>query len=1308
MPKETRGSGKPAFAALAVVALSLCVVLLAGGNGVCQQNETALARDILSSAEVKGGLIIHIGCGDGKLTAALRLNERYLVHGLDANPANVEQARRHIRSLGAYGNVSVDTFDGKHLPYIDNFVNLVVASGEWGVESKEIMRVLAPNGVALLLNPKSQIQNPKLQKPWPKEIDEWTHYLHDASNNAVAHDTVIGPPRRYQWHGSPRWARHHDHMASMSALISARGRIFYIFDEGPTASIILPSKWFLTARDAFNGTILWKRPIEKWHTQLWPLKSGPADLPRRLVAVEDRVYVTLGFDAPVSVLDAATGDIIRTLDGTAGAEEIIVSEGIVFLVVGRPDARDTLSSVADIRKRQMEENCDGADRAVVAVQASNGQMLWRKQGQVVPLTLAADGQRVFFYDNDKMICLDTRTGKQLWASDSLPRSAKFTSDYAPTLVVYNDVVFFCGGENMVPHHGAQDFMQALSVETGKTLWTVEHPPSGYQSPEDILVASGLVWTGATTQGEDSGEFIGRDLQTGEVRKQYVPAERQGWGHHRCHRSKATDRYILTGRSGIEFLDVDTTDWVGYRWVRGACLYGIMPANGLIYAPPHDCACFIEGKLSAFSAVAPESPTWKPPKEVGDGGRIQQGPAYSDEIQNLKSKIQNENDWPTYRHDTRRSGHAKTSVPYDAAQVWQADLGGRLSSPVLADGKLFVAAIDAHTIHALAADSGKEAWAYTAGGRVDSPPTIWEGRVLFGSADGWVYCLRADDGRLIWRFRAAPEDRRMMGFEQVESLWPVSGSVLVVPQPPGGSAVVYCVAGRSSYLDGGMRLLRLDAKTGQKLSETLLDETGQEGKGLDVAAPDILSSDGKHVYMKSLRFSMDGVCEGSATKDVTKQVGEDAHLFSPTSLLDGAWFHRSYWIYGRMYASSATGYYLAGLMTPGGRILTFDDDTVYGYGRKAQYYRWTTPLEYTLFAAEKERGDFEMPERKGRTSSIQVAASESLNPGSVPTTIEAWVNSETGNGVVLARGGGKIDGIVLLFNTGKPQFIVRTGEQIATAACGKHLVNQWVHLAAVLTADGKAELYVNGRLAGEARAPRLPTLGPKTGIDIGLDTGGAVGDYRPSFGFKGMIDEVRVYNGPLTAGEIQQHAANPGETAAAGATLVLRYSFDKDKANPKGEGKVADESGRGNDGVTEGLRLDEGKAGRCGKFIGAKPGILQLPFAVKHRWAKEVPITVRAMALADKTLFVAGPPDLLDEEEAAKQLTDPKIQTAFVEQAAALDGKKGALLWAVSASDGARLAEQKLTAMPVFDSMIAAQGRLYLSTTGGQVICLGAQ
>ena len=93
-----------------------------------------------------------------------------------------------------------------------------------------------------------------------------------------------------------------------------------------------------------------------------------------------------------------------------------------------------------------------------------------------------------------------------------------------------------------------------------------------------------------------------------------------------------------------------------------------------------------------------------------------------------------------------------------------------------------------------------------------------------------------------------------------------------------------------------------------------------------------------------------------------------------------------------------------------------------------------------------------------------------------------------------------------------------------------------------------------------------------------------------------------------------------------------------------------------------------------------------------------------MVLADGTLFIAGPPDVVDEEYAFRRVGDPEMDARLAKQDAALRGEEGALLWAVSAADGHKLAELRLKALPAFDGMAAAGGRLYLVTTDGKVLC----
>jgi hypothetical protein len=203
---------------------------------------------------------------------------------------------------------------------------------------------------------------------------------------------------------------------------------------------------------------------------------------------------------------------------------------------------------------------------------------------------------------------------------------------------------------------------------------------------------------------------------------------------------------------------------------------------------------------------------------------------------------------------------------------------------------------------------------------------------------------------------------MTCFEQVESVWPVPGSVLVL------NDTIYCVAGRSMFVDGGLRLLQLDPATGNKLNEVVFDDrdpnTGEnlqvhiKGLNMPVALPDILSSDGQYIYMHSQRLDLQGNREeippysANNNEQGSQQYGVGMHLFCPTGFLDDTYMHRTYWVWGRKWASGAGGYHRAGAYAPAGRIMTIGDTRVYGYGRQPQYYKWTTPLEYHLFCAEK--------------------------------------------------------------------------------------------------------------------------------------------------------------------------------------------------------------------------------------------------------------------------------------------------------------------------------------------------------------------
>ena len=100
----------------------------------------------------------------------------------------------------------------------------------------------------------------------------------------------------------------------------------------------------------------------------------------------------------------------------------------------------------------------------------------------------------------------------------------------------------------------------------------------------------------------------------------------------------------------------------------------------------------------------------------------------------------------------------------------------------------------------------------------------------------------------------------------------------------------------------------------------------------------------------------------------------------------------------------------------------------------------------------------------------------------------------------------------------------------------------------------------------------------------------------------------------------------------------------------------------------------------------------------------MPVLVRGMVLADKTLFIAGPPDVVDEEQSLATFDQQETQKKLIRQAEVFAGAEGAVLRAVSTANGMTLAEQKIESAPVFDGLVAAGGRLYMATIDGKVLC----
>jgi len=776
---------------------------------------------IVEDAGIAGGIVVHLNCGDGKAAAKMADGNRCLIHGLDTEVDNVSKARAYLRSKGLYGRVSVAQYDGKTLPYGDNVVNLVVASGECQVARDEIARVLVPGGVAISLQPSASSLQP-FKKPWPEEIDTWPQYLNKADNNAVAMDSRVGPPRRIQWMDSPIWSRSHMGISTIASVVTSGGRLFSIEDRSLPDNPFLPGTFMFVARDAFNGQTLWTRKIEQWESITVYIKSLPVQQQRRMVATDDILYCTPVLEGPLAALDAATGETVRTYEDISPVQEVAYDQGILFVNVG--ERFNSAAYHLTAKKSSGPRGTEGepfhgggfrrgyapeikdkpeSSSVIVALDPESGAQLWKTDNlvQYTAASFAVKGENAVYQTKEGMFCIDPKTGEERWAvrrdiTNPTGHDSRTPGTVPNTVIITDDKAFAVESKGLV----------AYSLEDGKQLWTAA-AALNYQASPDVYYLDGKVWVGGSAQPK------AYDAETGTEAKSLRQLVTTPMGHDRCYRNLITKKYYINSKTGgADFMNLKTGAEHPNHWTRGTCGMGVLPANGLLYSTPYSCTCNVGDMMPGLNAYGgdPELLKTRDAGTIKREVRLEKGPAYGQES-GLRGQ-ESEGDWPTYRGNAFRGGTTKAAIPARLEVKWQTKLPTSPTAPVIAAGKVFVCDTDTHTLYALDSTSGETVWTFTADGRIDSPPTYHEGMLLFGARDGWIYCLRATDGGLSWRFKDLP-DRLINAFGQLESAWPISGAVLVLDEK------VYAAAGRSSFLDGGIFVYCLDPVTGKLLKSS---------------------------------------------------------------------------------------------------------------------------------------------------------------------------------------------------------------------------------------------------------------------------------------------------------------------------------------------------------------------------------------------------------------------------------------------------------------------------------------------------------
>lgn len=794
--------------------------------------DTVPAEQVVRETGAAAGLVVHLGTTDGQLEIEFARRGSRCVHGLALSEPAGERARQAIRTAGQYGVSSAEAVSSlKRLPYVDNLVNLLVADldalADQAPAKPEIERVLVPNGVAYL---KQKGNWTKSVKPRPAGMDDWTHPLHGPDESKTSADRLVGAPTGVQWVAGPLFTMA-ERKSSTESIVSAGGRIFYM-TQNETANFTNEQKVppnFLVARDAFNGLLLWERPSRGRHI------GRAAVINPRLVATERHLHVVE--EGELVALDAATGRPQRTYATESFPDKFLVSGNRVIV-----------------------ESKDG----ITAFAADSAERLWH-YATTYPLSgTVASGQWVCCFETSRaeggfLVVLDAQTGKQQW------RQRLHEAGVRPFGRNVIDLAFLQPERLGIFN---QERLQVFAASDGKELWSRKLTDNKYGL---AYLVGDLVWV------QDRDQMLGLDPRTGEQKQQApMPARLDV-----CQLPFVSANLVIDPRHPT-VVDLLTGQKTAFDFTRGGCGVGFVPANGLLYTVPNACACFRDA-LRGFLALSsvPRSPveeTWP---------RLEKGQAYADGSGGPVPERLGE-EWPTYRHDALRSARTPVAVPgkprevwktrlagaptVEAHDEWQLRIGAPFTAPVVSGNKVFLTIPNAHQLVALDADNGKLLWQFTAGGRIDTPPTIAAGLCLFGSHDGWVYCVRATDGQLVWRYLAAPSEQRLIAYGQLESVWPVLGSVLI------HDGVAYVAAGRAPGSDGGLHVHALEPRSGRVLWSRnlakadkggLCDLLVSSGEALCVAGYELDWKTGavrpKNRAATYLRGGMAGLLEASWTR-----------------------------------------------------------------------------------------------------------------------------------------------------------------------------------------------------------------------------------------------------------------------------------------------------------------------------------------------------------------------------------------------------------------------------------------------------------
>ncbi|MBN2293245.1 MAG: PQQ-binding-like beta-propeller repeat protein [Pirellulales bacterium] len=745
---------------------------------------------IISKLDASVGICVLLDADPSELAIALSKQSKWTFYLQLPGETQTESTRQRLDDAGVLGtSVYVEKGDWSKIHLADNLADAVIVPAKVAITSTnrdEMLRVLRPGGKLIL-------DDTTVVKPMPEGTDQWSHPYHGPDNNPQSTDRVARAPYLTQFLAKP-W-----YVPFPMVSVAAGGRLFQAFGHVGYKERNWPWLNSLVAINGYNGTLLWKRPLEE----------GFNIHRNTIIATPDILYQA--DSKSCNLIDTATGKIVDRIVAPADASGPVwkwmgMENGVLYALVGGPEYRDETIRGTMTRAgwpwKPMTSGYDrleypwGFGRTFFAVEPKTKRVLWKhiEKHPVDARGVCMKNGRIYYCSPSKFVaCLDVKRGKQVWrrSDDELMRALGKDVHAQTYKRGFSSSSYIKCSDKAVYLAGPQRTSTvAVSAVDGSLLW--QYPNGNFML---VLRDEGLYALGTTLPRSESKVF---DPLSGKV---LVDLD--------CLRGNCTrvtgmvDCIFARGHQHGGTLRLSVPDHRAQRYamMRPPCMDGVIAHGGLLYWGPWMCDCSLS--LVGNICLAPVG-DFDYQAKADTAARLETNPAAPNQLHHFEVTAE---DWPAYRADNTRCGAAEVEIPKAVALTWSSKTQTHIkpAAPITAGGLTILSGSDG-VVRALDAKSGKQRWKAFTGGPILYPPAIEDGRLFVGSGDGWIYAFEAATGKRLWRFCAAPVERKIPVYGRLCSTWPVASGVLVE------KGIVYAGAGIAGH--DGTHVYALDARSGK--------------------------------------------------------------------------------------------------------------------------------------------------------------------------------------------------------------------------------------------------------------------------------------------------------------------------------------------------------------------------------------------------------------------------------------------------------------------------------------------------------------